>query len=166
MSTLWPYFWPPVGAGIMVGVIAGLIAFRGRRNRYLGFAIGAVLSIALAALWHGPLGAADRFEREVNLTVRAALIYNEIPEVSGHLHRDPLTRRVMLSGPADDFQRSELIRVMGEVPGVGSASWSNDGGGMPLMAQGVAAGVVGFLFGLVLAYLIDLRRRYNAQWNW
>ena len=166
MSTLWPYFWPPLGAGIIVGVLAGLIAFRRRRSRNLAFAIGAVVSIALAALWHGPLGGADRFAREVNLTVRAALIYNEIPEVSGHLHRRPLTRRVMLSGPADDFQRSELIKVMGEVPGVGSASWSNDGGGTPLIAEGIAAGVVGFLLGLVLAYLIDLRRRYNAEWNW
>jgi hypothetical protein len=26
--------------------------------------------------------------------------------------------------------------------------------------------VVGFLFGLLVAYLIELRRRYNAQWNW
>jgi len=166
VSTLWPYFWPPLGAGIIVGVLAGLIAFRRRRSRNLAFAIGIVLSIALAALWHGPLGGADRFAREVNLTVRAALIYNEIPEVSGHLHRDPLTRRVMLSGPADDFQRSELIKVMGDVPGVGSATWSSDGGGTPLIAEGIAAGVVGFLLGLVLAYLIDLRRRYNAEWNW
>ena len=166
MSLLWSYFWPPIGAGIIVGVIAGLVAFRRRPIRNLVFAIGLVLSIGLAALWHGPLGAADRFAREVNLTIRSALIYNEIPEVSGHLHRGPLTRRVMLSGPADDFQRSELIRVMHDVPGVGSASWSNDGGGTPLVAQGIAAGVAGFLLGVLLAYLIDLRRRYNAQWNW
>jgi hypothetical protein len=26
--------------------------------------------------------------------------------------------------------------------------------------------VVGFLAGLVLAYVINLRRRYNAQWRW
>jgi hypothetical protein len=26
--------------------------------------------------------------------------------------------------------------------------------------------VLGFLFGLLLAYLIELRRRYNAQWTW
>ena len=26
--------------------------------------------------------------------------------------------------------------------------------------------VLGFLFGLLLAYLIELHRRYNAQWNW
>jgi hypothetical protein len=26
--------------------------------------------------------------------------------------------------------------------------------------------VLGFLFGLLVAYLVELRRRYNAQWNW
>ena len=166
MSTLWPYFWPPLGAGIVIGLIAGVIAFRRLRIRNFVFAIGLALSVGLAALWHGPLGGADRFAREVNLTVRAALIYNEIPEVSGHLHRGPLTRRVMLSGPADDFQRSELLRVMNEVPGVGSATWSANGGGTPLIVEGIGAAVVGFLLGLVLAYLIDLRRRYNAQWTW
>jgi len=166
VSTLWSYFWPALGAGIIVGMIAGLVGFRKRSLRNLSFAIGAIISIGLAALWHGPLGGADRFSVEVERMVRATLVYNEIPEVSGHLHRDPLTRRVMLSGPADDFQRSELVRIMNDVPGVGSASWSGDGGGVPLIAEGIITSAVGFLLGLVLAYLMDLRRRYNAQWKW
>ena len=166
MSTLWPYFWPPVGAGIVVGVLAGLIAFRRARQRNIAFAIGLVVSIAIAALWHGPLGAADRFRSEVDGMLRATLVYNEIPEVSAHLHREPLTRRVMLSGPADDFQRSELVLAMDEVPGVGSSTWSAAGGGVPLIVEGIAAGAIGFLLGLVLAYLIELRRRYNAEWKW
>jgi hypothetical protein len=86
--------------------------------------------------------------------------------VTGHLHHGPLTRRVMLSGTADDFQRSELVRYMDQLPGVSSATWSSDGGGLPLIVEGMAVSVVGFLFGLLLAYLRDLRRRYNAQWNW
>lgn len=166
MSTLFSYFWPALGAGIIVGMIAGLIGFRKPSWRNLAFAIGAAASIGLAALWHGPLGGADRFSLEVDRMVRAALVYNEIPEVSGHLHRHPLTRRVMLSGPADDFQKSELLRIMNEVPGVSSASWSANGGGIPLLVEGIAAGLAGFLCGLVIAYLMDLRRRYNAQWKW
>jgi hypothetical protein len=166
VSTLWPYFWPSLGAGIVVGLVAGLIAFRRRRTRNIAFVAGLLLSIALAALWHGPLGAADRFSSEVERTVRATLVYNEIPEVSAHLHRRPLTRRVMLSGPADDFQRNALVQVMGEVPGVASATWSADGGGVPLIVEGILAGVMGFLSGLVLAYLRELRRRYNAEWKW
>lgn len=164
MSTLWPYFWPAIGAGLAVGIIAGAIAFRRRRNAAL--AIGLVATLALAALWHGPLGAADRLASAVERGVRTTLVYYEIPEVSGHLHHGPLTRRVLLSGPANDFQRGELVRLIDQVPGVASASWSPGGGGVPLIVEGGAAGVLGFLFGLLLAYLVELRRRYNAQWNW
>jgi hypothetical protein len=81
------------------------------------------------------------------------------------LHHDPLTRRVELSGPADDFQRSELARLMDEIPGVSGATWSS-GRGIPLIAEGLAVTLLGFLLGLLLAYLVELRRRHNAQWNW
>jgi hypothetical protein len=52
------------------------------------------------------------------------------------------------------------------LPGVSKAQWGNDPGGTPLMVEGSAIAVLGFLFGLLLAYLIELHRRYNAQWNW
>lgn len=166
MSAFWSYFWPALAAGLVAGVIAGVFAFRPRSRRNLALALGALCAIGLAALWHGPLGAADRFAAEVELNVRSALVYNDIPEVSGHLHRGPLTRQVLLSGPADDFQRSELVRVINEVPGVESTSWSARGNALPLIVEGGAAAVLGFLLGLLVAYLIELRRRYNAQWNW
>jgi hypothetical protein len=82
------------------------------------------------------------------------------------LHHGPLTRRVSLSGPADDFQRSELVRLINQMPGVSDTSWSASGGGIPLIVQGLAIALLGFLSGLLLAYLVELRRRYNAQWNW
>jgi hypothetical protein len=169
MSASWNYFWPPFAAALIVGLVAGLIAFRLRRTRkqrYGALAIGVLASVALAMLWHGPVGAANRFVAQVERTARATLVYNEIPQVSAHLHRGPLTRRIILSGPADDFQRSELVRIMGELPGVGSAQWSAEPAGVPLIVEGAAVAVVGFLFGLLVAYLIELRRRYNAQWNW
>jgi len=149
-----------------VGIVAGAYGFRRRRSRRnLALALGTVSSIALAALWHGPMGAADRFSAAVEREAQNALVYYEITEVKAHLHHGPLTRRVMLSGPADDFQRSELARHMGEVPGVASATWSN-GGGIPLIVEGAAVAILGFLLGLLVAYLVELRRRYNAQWNW
>jgi hypothetical protein len=165
MNAFWAYFWPAFGVGLAVGVIAGAFAFR-RRIRPLILAAGAVASILLAALWHGPLGGAGEFETKVNRGIRATLTYYEMTQVSAHLHHDPLTRRVLLAGPADDFQRSELARLMDELPGVSSASWSRDGGGLPLIVEGAAVSVLGFLLGLLLAYLVELRRRYNAQWNW
>lgn len=165
MNAFWSYFWPPFCAGLVIAIIAGAIAFRTRKRRIVALAAGVLATIGLAALWHGPLGGADHFAATVEQSVRASLVYNEIPEVSGHLHRGPLTRRVLLSGPADDFQRSELIRIIGDLPGVESTSWSG-GTGVPLIVEGAIAAVLGFLSGLLVAYLRELRRRYNANWNW
>jgi len=166
VNAFWSYFWPPLGLGLIVGIVAGDIAFRGRFGRNAVLAIGVALSIALAALWHGPFGAADRFAAEIDRMVRVATVYNEIPEVTGHVHRGPLTRRVILSGPADDFQRGQLVEIIGEIPGVESVSWSAGSAGIPLIAEGAAIALLGFLFGLLVAYLRELRRRYNAEWNW
>jgi hypothetical protein len=166
MNTLLAYFWPALGAGLVVGIIAGAIGFRRARRRNAALAIGVLASLALAALWHGPLGGAHRFSAEVERGVQATLVYYQTPQVTGHLHHGPLTRRVLLSGPADDFQRSELVRLINQVPGVSSTSWSSDGGGVPLIAEGAAVAVLGFLLGLLVAYLVELRRRYNTQWNW
>jgi len=76
-----------------------------------------------------------------------------------------LSRRLILSGPADDFQRDQLVKIMSQVPGVSRASWSPSGG-LPLIAEALFAAIAGFLAGLLLAYGIELRRRYNAQWKW
>ena len=165
MNAFWAYFWPPFGAGIAVAIIAGAFAFRRPRKRILALALGVILALGLAALWHGPGGAANRFTKSVEQVVREALVNNEIPEVNGHLQRGPLTRRVLLSGPADDFQRREVVKLMNVVPGVESASWSG-GTAIPLIAEGGIAAILGFLLGLLVAYLMELRRRYNAQWNW
>jgi len=166
VNAFWSYFWPPLGAGMAVGILAGAFGFRPHARRNIALAIGAAAAILLAALWHGPLGAGDRLSGEVERRVRATFVYYEIPQVSGHLHQAPLTRRVLLSGPADDFQRGELQRLVAEIPGVSGASWSSGGGGMPLIAEGVIAALLGFLLGLLVAYLVELRRRYNAQWKW
>ena len=40
------------------------------------------------------------------------------------MERSPLRRRVILSGPADDFQRGEIKRMVEAQPGVGEAIWS------------------------------------------
>ena len=184
MNALWSYFWPVFGAGLPVGAVAGLIAFRApkirsedqsaedstliadwKRRRTLTLGIGLAASLAAAALWHGPLGGADRFSQKVDRIARQVLDYYEMTKVTGHLHRDPLSRRLDLSGPADDFQRSELVRLMSQLPGVSNAQWS-ERGGAPLIVEGLGVSLLGFLIGLVLAYLVELRRRYNAQWNW
>ena len=83
--------------------------------------------------------------------------------------RGPLERSLELSGPADDFQRSELVRILNDVPGVEEVHWSDTRGGgfiPPLIAEVELAALISFGLGLLLAYLLELRRRYNAQWSW
>jgi hypothetical protein len=166
MNALWSYFWPCFAAGLLVGGAAGTIAFRRRARRNVALALGLLAALVLAALWHGPLGGADRFAAKVQGGIRQTLVYYEMTQVSAHLHGDPLTRQVDLSGPGDDFQRSELARLMGQLPGVRNAKWDPHSGGVPLIAEGLGVAVLGFLLGLLLAYLVELRRRYNAQWTW
>ena len=185
MSFLWTYFWPCFGAGLLCGVIAGIFAFRAprvrvkaaqeeiaaalatwsRRRRRALIAGGLATCIAVA-LWHGPLGAADRLAAELERSARQTLEANDAPAgITARIRHGPLTRQVILSGPADDFQRAESARLLSEVPGVSDADWGKSAG-IPLIAEGIATGLVGFLIGLLLAYLVELRRRHNSQWNW
>jgi hypothetical protein len=54
---------------------------------------------------------------------RRTLDYYELPMIQAHMQRAPLARRMILSGPADDFQRAELVRIMDDIPGVLDVKW-------------------------------------------
>ena len=163
MNAFWSYFWPLFASGLVFGAAFGTLAFRKRRRAL--FAIGVLVSLASAALWHDPLGAADRFAAKVESTAEFVLGDWEMSQVQARLHHGPLTRRLMLSGPADEFQRGQLVLMLGSIPGASSATWSKDGG-WPLLLEAAGASLLGFLIGAILAYLIELRRRHNAQWKW
>ncbi|HKX91292.1 MAG TPA: hypothetical protein VJM15_02555 [Sphingomicrobium sp.] len=184
-DTFWNYFRPLFGGGLLIGTITGLVGFRARiirprdrvagdvlrivhrdRRRWITLAAGSVTLCVGIALWHGPLGAAERLARAIEADARATAVAWEVPQIRAQLDRRPLTRRLILSGPADDFQRSELVRTMETLPGVSRAAWSAKPAGPPLLLEGTLAALLGFLIGLGLAYLVELRRRYNAQWNW
>ena len=165
MNVLWSYCWPVFAAGLVIGAIAMSIGFH-RDRRKLAIAIGFAATVGAAALWHGPIGGADRFAGRVERAARQALDYYEMSAVTARLHRGPLTRELILSGPADDFQRRELVRLFSQVPGASGASWNSKSRRLPLVAEGIGVALAGFLVGLLLAYLVALRRRYNAQWKW
>ena len=84
------------------------------------------------------------------------------------VERRPLSRTLVLSGPADNFQRGELVRILNEVPGVARVRWakSSPGSTLPMLLEVELAALLSFGLGLLLAYLIELRRRSNAQWSW
>jgi hypothetical protein len=163
MSPLWAYFWPVFAFGLVLGAGTGSLSFR--RKRIVFVIAGLVLATAGTALWHGPVGAADRFSANVEKSAHDTVVAWEMGQVQTHLHHGPITRRLDLSGTADDFQRSELVRILSDLPGVSRATWSGSAG-MPLIVEALLVSALGFVVGLILAYVVELRRRYNAQWKW
>ena len=93
-------------------------------NRALTLGAGIATTLAVTALWHGPIGGGDRFAAKVEANARAQLSRDDMPQIEAHLQRGPLSRRILLSGPADDFQRTEIGRRMLALPGVGEAAWT------------------------------------------
>ena len=162
MNALWSYFWPVFGLALLVGGITGIFAWRPRARRWPLFAIGAVAMLGAALLWHGPFGGAERFVGPVEQIARQTLDHYEMPQVQARLQRGPLTRRMMLSGAADDFQRREIVRIMSEIPGVSAASWTRRGR-LPLIVEGSVVGLIGYLLGCLLAYAASLQRRYSQE---
>ena len=94
-------------------------------NRNLILALGVAAVLAETALWHGPLGAGNRLADKIETAASAELVRLEMPLVTARLEREPLSRRMVLSGPADDFQQRELVRIMDSMPGVAGARWTN-----------------------------------------
>lgn len=98
-------------------------------NRRILLLAGVAATVAFSALWHGPFGAGDRLAGEAETSARATLVKYELPMIQARMQRGPLARRLVLSGPADDFQRSELVRILDEAPGVLEVRW--DPGSLP-----------------------------------
>jgi hypothetical protein len=93
-------------------------------NRTVILAIGIAAVIGLTWIWHGPLGAGDRLAAGLESRARAMLDHYEMTHVEVRMERGPLTRRIILSGPADAFQRREIKRMVETQSGVGEAAWS------------------------------------------
>jgi len=141
VTTLWQYYWPVVAMAVVIGAVTGsllynrlVISARDRlagletaiddkkRKRRSTFIAGLAATLGVAILWHW--FAADRLGGRIEATVRAELKHQEMLRVSARLEGSPLRRRIVLSGPADDFQRTELIRIVDELPGVSGVRWA------------------------------------------
>lgn len=131
-------------------------------NRNRSLALGVAATLAATWLWHGPAGAGDRLTATTAREVRQMLDHYEMQRIDVAAERGPLTRRILLSGPADDFQHSEIVRRSEALPGVAAAAWvGNEAGSrpLPLMAEAMLMALVAFAVGAVLAYIAALRRR-------
>lgn len=168
MSLLWDLYWPVIVAAAVAGVIAGAFGFRRKKSGRFSLAAGIAAALLIAWIWHGPIGTSDRFVSRVEGETRRVLADWEMPTVRAVVARDPVKRTLILSGPADEFQRAELVRILNYVPGVGNVRWANSPQTFtpPLLVEAELAALISFGIGLVLAYLLELRRRSRAQWSW
>ena len=98
-------------------------------NRAIIAAAGIAATLAFGALWHGPLGAGEALAGRAEALASATLERYEMTAIAARFERDPLARTLTLSGPADSFQRAELVRILSEVPGVARVRW--DAGSLP-----------------------------------
>jgi hypothetical protein len=92
-------------------------------NRRAIFMLGLAAVMGFSALWHGPLGAGERLATKAEAAARAQLDRDEMFQLQARLQRGPLSRRLVVSGPADDFQRGEIIRRLDTIPGVLEVRW-------------------------------------------
>ncbi|MEO7654714.1 MAG: hypothetical protein ABIS23_03410 [Sphingomicrobium sp.] len=169
MNPLMAYFWPSFVAGVVIGAIVLTLIVRKWREgfrKWLVIDLGVFTATVASLLWSGPLGGGRRFIDAVEPLARSTLDYYEMTQVTARLGSGPLTRQLLLEGPANDLQRSELVRLMGQIPGVSNAAWSGGNGAIPIIVEGALVACAGFLLGMLLAYLLESHRRYNAQWSW
>lgn len=129
MTVIWHFYWPVVAFAAFFGIVSGWLAFHpvkiSSRRRHWAIPVGGLAAISFTAIWHGPLGAGDRLASRMEVAFRTYLDQQELPMVQAHFDRDPLSRRVRLSGPADAFQQNELSRIFGNTPGVSGVRWAN-----------------------------------------
>lgn len=139
------------------------------------FLVGIAVTLAFSGLWHGPLGAGERFALTVDQRAERTILYNDVPQVNGtpafnaKMQRAPLTRRVLIEGQPDNFQRIELARILNDIWGILDAAWVDRQGKftpgtflLPLALEAQLLGLASFALGLIMAYLLELRRRANV----
>ena len=129
----------------------------------MAFSLGLAATLASAVLWHGPGGAAERFVTRSESDARQMLEYFEMNQLTVRVQRDPVARRLIYAGPADDFQRSELVRLGEDLPGIGEARWSPSRSmltyPLPLVVEAIGLALAAFLIGLTLAAIAWYSRR-------
>ncbi len=135
----------------------------GKRTLFL---VGIAATLAVGALWHGPFGAGARLAARMEARTQQLLVDWDMTQVHGKVVQAPLRREVILSGKANDFQRGELKRLVGLLPGVEAVAFEGErrDDPLPLVVEAELAALIGFCIGLIIAYLGELRRR-SRQWD-
>ena len=137
--------------------------------RILKATLGLIVALAVAWIWHGPLGRGEALVDRIERDARVAVAKAELPGISVRLDRSPLTRRATLSGPANDLQREGLGSQKGvsdyvrEVDGIGAVRWADEPPSgrrvTPLLLETFFLAALAYLIGLGLGWLLWGRKR-------
>ena len=136
--------------------------------RYARLLTGIAAALLAGWIFHGPLGSGEAFVAGLEARAQAVVREAEIPGVEVRLQRDPLARRALLSGSANDFQRAGTgyfpglnDRILG-LAGMGAVRWADGdarGWALPLLVETEALVLVFFGLGLLIGWRLFRPRR-------
>lgn len=127
------------------------------------FLIGLAAILVIGWAYQGPLGQGERFINGLEGAAREAVAGAELPGIKVELGRHPLSRKAMLSGPANDYQREGMGEYPGltdrvaAIDGISGVQWTDEADirkGMPLLLEFLLVMVLAYLIGLGLAWLL------------
>ena len=133
------------------------------------FLIGLAAAILIGWIFHAPLGLGESFVGGLEAQARAAV--SEVAGVEARLGRDPLSRNVTLSGPADQFQRQGMGQFpglddrIGAIEGISGSQWTDQGSprrGIPLLIESLIAILLAYLVGIGAARLLFGRLKKDS----
>lgn len=106
-------------------------------SKRVKFLIGVAAALVAGVVSHWPLGQGEAFVDQLEAPLQPLLASMNVPDVTGRMQREPLSRTALLSGPADCFQRTGTFasgkstevpsiddRVLA-IPGMGRVEWTN-----------------------------------------
>lgn len=134
------------------------------------FLIGLAAALLMGWLWHGPAGQGEKLIGRLEAQVKEAVAVSQLPGASVRLERDPLSRKAILSGPANDLQREGLGSQWGAkdyaraITGIASVRWDDepDRFHLPLLAETLILVALFYFAGFGLGALFFGRRRRTS----
>ena len=134
------------------------------------FLIGLAAALLMGWIWHGPAGQGEAFAGAMETQVKMAAAQAELPGIEARIERDPLSRRAVVGGEANDLQREGLGSQWGvldyvrSVEGVAGVRWEDEPAGfrLPLLAETLILVAAAYAVGFTLAFLFFGRRRRQS----
>jgi hypothetical protein len=131
--------------------------------------IGVAAALLAGWVFHGPIGRGEAFASRLEARARAVVTEAELPEIRARIDRAPLARRILMSGPADEFQREGQgyfpglnDRILG-LGGIAAIQWPDEperkSWPLPLLLETELIVLIAFLAGLGLGRFWSRPRR-------